>query len=288
MEARASLYSLVLLLTPVRPVSVGATVGHQVHAAFLHAVRAVAPDLAEALHAQGRARPFTVSPLQGVPRARDGRVLLSPEHTYWLRLSLLDAALYAHFMEYFLDPARRPLLRVGRGELLVREILSTPGAHPWSGHTTWAVLAQVEPADRLGLHFVTPTAFSLGTRSWGKQTLPLPVPELVFSSLARTWNLWAPPELHVDRSAVERFACEGVVVAGMRNGQTRMLQFKHAPQTGFVGQVFYDIKEQDGEMARVLNGLAEFAFYAGVGMKTAMGMGMVRPLRRQREGGASK
>ena len=278
MEARASLYSLVLLLTPVRPVSVGATVGHQVHAAFLHTVRAVAPDLAEALHAQGRARPFTVSPLQGVPRARDGRVLLSPEHTYWLRLSLLDAALYAHLVDFFVYLTHHPLLRLGNGELFVREIVTTPEAHPWAGAVTWAALCETERRSRLGLHFVTPTAFSLGTRSWGKQTLPLPLPELVFSSLARTWNLWAPPELHVDRIAVERFAREGVVVAGMRDVQTRMLQFKRSPQVGFVGRVFYDIKDPDEEMGRLFNVLAEFAFYAGVGMKRTMGMGMVRRL----------
>jgi CRISPR-associated endoribonuclease Cas6 len=44
-----------------------------------------------------------------------------------------------------------------------------------------------------------------------------------------------------------------------------------------VGRVTYHLKDrQNWEMHRQLNLLADFAFYSGVGAKTAMGMGQVR------------
>jgi hypothetical protein len=68
------LYSLVLILAPTRPATVGATVGHQAHAAFLSAIRESDPVLAEMLHQPNApVRPFTVSPLWGpARRAMDG------------------------------------------------------------------------------------------------------------------------------------------------------------------------------------------------------------------------
>ena len=46
---------------------------------------------------------------------------------------------------------------------------------------------------------------------------------------------------------------------------------------GFLGRVNYLMPEEAPELScRVVNCLADYAFYAGVGYKTTMGMGMCR------------
>jgi CRISPR-associated endoribonuclease Cas6 len=272
------LYSIVLTLTPTHEAAIRATVGHQAHAAFLRTVRASDPALAEALHAPNLpARLFTVSPLQGVPRARDGQVRLSAGEDYWLRFTVLYPPIFERFMARFLEGEGRPVLRLGRAVLLIKEILVTPGSHPWAGYTSWARLAgEARAADEVTLDFCSPTAFGFGQKRWGKKAVVLPDPELVLGSLARSWNSLSPPPLGVDRDALRAYAQEHVVVKRMEGLRTQMLRFRRAPQVGFVGRVTYGLMENDAEMRCTVNALAELAFYSGVGMKTAMGMGQVR------------
>ena len=293
-NASITLYSIVLTLTPTREVTIGATMGHQAHAAFLRTLREADPELAAALHASDPPlRPFTVSPLRGIPHARKGQVRLSPERDCWLRFTVLQPRIFERFMARFLHPALspstslginsvegsdgRPTIRLGQAELLIREVLATPGAHPWSGYTTWAELAnQSRPEPELTLHFVSPTAFSFGQKEWGKKVVVLPEPEPVFGSLVRSWNSLAPPPLQVDREALMSYVEEHVVVKRLHRLETQMLRFSRSPQIGFVGRVTYGLMAENEAVRCQLNALADLSFYAGVGMKTAMGMGQTR------------
>ena len=287
-DNQVALYSLVLTLAPTRTATVGATAGHQAHAAFLTMVQEADAALAEALHAPNAPhRPFTVSPLLGVSQARDGRVRLTPEQDYFLRFTILHPAIFERFMARFLQPAfgeaggaeGRPTLRLGEARLLIKEILVTPGSHPWAGYTSWAQLAAgAQPAseDEITLDFASPAAFGFGQKAWGKKVIVLPDPALVFGSLIRAWNSLAPAPLQVDKDALAAYLEEHVVVKRVERLETRMLHFSRSPQVGFVGQVTYGLPAADQAARRQLNALADFAFYAGVGMKTAMGMGQTR------------
>ncbi|HET89957.1 MAG TPA: CRISPR-associated endoribonuclease Cas6 [Chloroflexi bacterium] len=273
------LYSIVLELTPTREATVRATMGHQAHAAFLRTVEESDPTLAEVLHAPDLpvSRPFTVSPLRGVERARDGYVRLSPERDYWLRFTVLYPPIFERFMARFLRGEGRPVVRLGRALLLIKEILTTPGSHPWAGYSSWGQLASEARSDReIRLDFTSPTAFSFGQKTWGKKVVVLPEPALVFDSLARSWNDLAPPPLCVEREGLWAYVEEHAVVKRMDGVSTQMLRFSRSPQVGFVGRVTYGLMA-DNEAARCqLNALADFAFYTGVGMKTTMGMGQCR------------
>jgi len=104
----------------------------------------------------------------------------------------------------------------------------------------------------------------------------LPLPELVFDSLARQWNSLAPVPLQIDRQALRTYTDQHVVIKRLESLHTQMLHFAKAPQVGFVGRVSFGLMG-DNDIARLyLNMLADFAFYAGVGMKTTMGMGQCR------------
>jgi CRISPR-associated endoribonuclease Cas6 len=277
-DNRGTLYSLVLTLAPVREATVSATAGHQVHAAFLKTMQEADAALAEALHAPNTPnRPFTVSPLMGGGQPRDGRVWLSPKQDYWLRFTVLDPHIFERFMARFLRGDGRPTLRLGQAELLIKEILVTPGSHPWAGYTSWAELvAAAQPDTEITLEFVSPAAFGFGQKAWGKKVVVLPDPALVFGSLIRAWNSAAPVPLRMDKGALAAYLEEDAVVKRVEWLETRMLHFSRSPQVGFVGQVTYGLMAADETIRCQLNALADFAFYAGVGMKTTMGMGQCR------------
>ena len=271
----ARLYSIVLTLTPTREATVRATMGHQVHAAFLRTVEESDAALAEVLHMPNLpAKPFTVSPLMNVPRARGGYLHLSPEETYWLRFTVLYPPIFERFMARFLRGEGRPIIRLGNAILLIREILTTPEGHPWAGYSSWGQLAALaQPERELTLDFVTPTAFSFGQQDWGKKVMVLPTPETVFDSLARAWTMFAPPPVQVERDALKMYAAEHVVVKRLEDLNTQMLSFSRAPQVGFVGRVTYGLMGENDVARAQLAMLADFAFYNGVGYKTTMGMG---------------
>lgn len=270
------IYSLAVRLTPTQTATVRATLGHQAHAAFLRTVREADPALAEVLHTpQFEMRPFTVSPLLGVPRARNGKVTVRPDEDYFLRFTVLYEPIFQQFMGRFLRGQGRPVVRLGRALFLVREVLATPESSPWAGYTSFGQLyRQAEPENEISLDFTSPTAFSFGRKAWGRKVVPLPDPILVFRSLWKKWNTFTLPELALDETLLE-YVAENVVVKRYQL-ETKMQHFSRSPQVGFLGHVTYKLMGR-GEGAdllrRLLNLLADFAFYSGVGYKTTQGMG---------------
>jgi CRISPR-associated endoribonuclease Cas6 len=276
------IYSLAVHLTSTQTATVRATLGHQAHAAFLRTVREADPALAEVLHTpQFEMRPFTVSPLLGVPRARDGMVTVKPDEDYFLRFTVLYQPIFQQFMARFLRGQARPVIRLGRALFLVREILATPESSPWAGYTSFGQLYHhAQPVSKVRLEFTSPTAFSFGRKAWGRKVVPLPDPTLVFRSLWKKWNTCALPELSLDEVLLQ-YVAENVVVKRCQL-ETKMQHFGRSPQVGFVGRVTFGLmgRGQGADLfRRQLDLLADFAFYAGVGYKTTMGMGQCRRLK---------
>ncbi len=272
------LYSLAVHLQPERPAVLPATCGHQAHAAFLEAVRQADRDLADLLHGPGlKVRPFTISPLLGAA-ARGGReIAVLPERSYLLRVTLLHEPIYRELMRRFLEHPGRPSLRLGPASFLVTQVQATPGSSPWAAYTTWEALRQQARAEeRATLAFLTPTAFSLGQRPWGKQFLLLPTPAFVFGSLLRTWNALAPAGLGMEPGPLAEYLEKDTVVLELDGLRTQMWRYPRHMQVGFTGRVVYGFQGQDENLRQQLNALADFAFYAGVGYKTTMGMGQTQ------------
>lgn len=184
----------------------------------------------------------------------------------------------------------------------------------WAGYTTYEELVAhtraldltAPQARTLGLEFRSPAAFSDGQQPWGKRMHLFPDADRVFDRLARVWNAWAPAELALDVLAVREYARDWVVVSAHAL-ETRTLHFDRHAQVGFVGRCTYELMDlpraadrppasvgqaEAGQVetvvartvgaalkpARALHLLAAFAFYAGIGQKTTMGMGQARPL----------
>lgn len=120
------------------------------------------------------------------------------------------------------------------------------------------------------MRFVSPTAFSWG----GRRFVIFPEPFLIWESLLHTWNRYAPRVYRVERSEFRTLLLQNIQVTQCLL-RTKTLYFPNYTQKGFVGSCSYSIMSPDDDAAR-LTTLAAFAYYAGVGYKTTMGMGQVR------------
>lgn len=260
-------YSLVLELRPREPATLPATHGYQAFALVLQMLERSDPALSRELHDLDGPKPLTVSPLRGKPAGRGEGLALCPEEVCWLRLTVLREELFARLLAALLRLSGEDELRLGPATLALERIVTAPGQSPWAGCASYgALLAGAAPPERLRLRFLTPTVF----RSGGQRNVALPLPGLVFGSLLARWNGFSPLPLPAElRAAAE----EGLLIARY-SLQTRLLDFGRYKEIGFVGECEYEpAPGLPPETAGQLAALAAFAFYAGVGAKTSMGMG---------------
>ena len=266
------LYSIILELSATSTTTIPASMGRQAHALFLDLVRQVDPALSARLHGEPEYRPFTVSMLNGA-NIRDGKAFLQEGQLYRLRLTLLDGGhLWQCLSAYFLE-ARPITLLLDKAEFLLARVLSTPAADVtgWAGYTDWQTLAATAPRQSITIRFASPSAFSMGDRCFAL----FPEPILLWDSLMRSWNRYAPEVLRIDKLAMRDFVIRHVNVSDY-DLHTTLLFFPKYAQKGFIGTCSYSIKETNGEYVPQLTALAEFARYAGIGYKTTMGMGQAR------------
>ncbi len=288
------------------------------HAALLHWFGEVDETLAAQLHEPNVRRPFTCSTLWSTQKSVAAPSLQAKHWLslvlggiYWLRFTLLGESLFRSFMARFFQASvpnagdiagslSLPTLRLGAVPFDVVEIImATPPAANlqrdqvlrWSGQTTYhrlvehALQIDLEQMRKIRLEFCSPTAFSDGQGAWKHRMHLFPDPDRVFDNLARTWNAWAPPELSISRPMLQVYCREWVAVVDYAL-TTHTVHFDHGTQKGFMGKCCYALMDQPSKggrperlkTAHVLHFLSAFAFYAGVGTKTAMGLGQTYPL----------
>ncbi|WP_114314120.1 CRISPR-associated endoribonuclease Cas6 [Thermus caldifontis] len=184
------------------------------------------------------------------------------ERGYWARIALLREELYAKLSPrlFALEGQSVRLGRPFRVKAVVQE------GHPWAGLTTYPRLFRAPEGPDLPLRFFSPTFF----RRKGVH-YPLPEPRLVLESLLRRLeglaDLPAPEE-------VREALLEGTTVRWFEGKTVRAEAEVEA--VGFVGRVVYHLPKATEEELSWLWALGRFAFYAGVGAKTALGYGRVK------------
>ncbi|HEY75212.1 MAG TPA: CRISPR system precrRNA processing endoribonuclease RAMP protein Cas6 [Thermoflexia bacterium] len=263
--------SLVLTLRAERPVVLPAYLGRASHAAFLRLVDQADAALAERLHAPDARRPFTCSPLMG-GRRRGRSLEVGPEDALYVRYTGLDGAVSALLARWAEEPPSH--LELEGATLVVEGATVDPAAHPWAGCETYEDLAarhllpSGSPSARLELEFASPTTFRSGGRA-----LPVPLPDRVFGSLVEKWNSFSPVAVSEE---VRRFAEECLAISRYRLA-TRVVPGKgDSVLIGFVGWCRYVALNRDRYWLSLLQLLTDYAFYAGVGYQTTVGMGQVR------------
>ena len=265
------LASLVLTLGADRRQSLPPHLGRASHAVFLRLVAEADAALAARLHEPDARRPFTCSAPWG--GRREGRSLVLPAGApLYLRYTGLSAEVSAHLERLAERPPQQVELEGAR--LAVQQATLDPQVHPWAGCARYEELASRHllpghaPSHRAELEFASPTAF----RSAGR-VVPLPLPALVFGGLVEKWNAFAPVAVSEE---VRRFAEECLAISRYHLS-TRALEAKDGSlQIGFVGQCRYTALNRDRYWLSLIQLLTDYAFYAGVGYQTTVGMGQAR------------
>ncbi len=303
----ARLYALLLKLRPLERGTLMPFSGELVHAAFLDWVRVAAPDVAEWLHEGNKLRLFTCSSL-GFPlpptRMREAErenthLPLDPTKTYTVRITLLRGELFPLLYQALLrfDTSKQditqPFMRLGKQGFALEEV-STTDTSGWTGFTSYTDLIEqaktYKGSGSLQMAFASLTAFSWTNKQYGNYYANMPLPQYIFPMSAKRWQMVAPPALAsvVQPEKIEQYVRDDGMVISEYNLHSHIVTFPRHPQRGFVGTCRYLLRRAEHETTEVENDqlsvqqqvmlLAHFAFYSGIGYKTAMGMGQVRVL----------
>lgn len=230
-----------------------AQTGPAMHAAVLHALRRVDPELSAAIHAPAPddPRPLAVTSLLGGPRFEVG---------------VLDDTIVGAVAEA-LD--RTGELRIGHSSFLLTRI--DVHQHAWAD-----LLERAVPKHRWTLRLLTPTTFRSRDANI-RRCQPLPSPELVFGRLLWHWASFADALLPDQTGAV---VARHLAVEHLEGHTERHLVKTPAiTEVGFVGRVTYTVvaaREVAPETLRGIDALMLLSMFSGVGDLTAKGMGYTR------------
>jgi len=268
-------HALVIHLQATEDATLPATQGHLAHAAFLALVCEANPELAQALHDRKDRKPFTLSPVWGLNAAHKGRHAVRSGQELRLRLTILEETLFAAFLKKLLH-GPLPSFRLGRAHFMITQVIGAPGSDDWAGFATeHDLVRQAGLARCISMTFASPMALGLGRANSGKvRREVLPIPRYVWASLRGSWQAFADGCISAD---LEDWVERNVVTARVDAWRTVMFRYgERKLQVGGLGRVTYKALDDAADMLRLWNRLAAFAFYCGVGVKTSMGMGVVR------------
>jgi len=278
-----NLLSLVLTLQPVSPQLPASSEqkpvlplwwGRAAHALLLNVIRQKDDVLADRLHdSDSGPRPFTVSTLMG--RFPHGE--LDPQTTYTLRFTAVSDEIAAPIFAAAQPGCALAPEAVVELDYLPFQVTAAcwdGASHPWAAATTYQelsapyLLAQVTAPRHVTLDFTSPTTFKSGGMH-----IPIPLPELVFGSLLEKWNTFAPIAFPPE---TRRYAAECLAISRYKI-ESRSVRVKgQALRMGAIGRVTYTSLNYDRYWMSLVQVLAEFALFAGVGAGTTMGLGQGR------------
>lgn len=251
--------------------------GREAHALFLDLIRRADPALAQSLHAPRGDKPFTVG------------ILHDRANTTALRLTAFEPRL-AQLLAQTILPNLPREIRLASATFAVGAPITDRAAHPWAGATSAEELVThwfqstdstslpeptgVRPSssvlrrsDRVTLEFATPTAHRQIHRN-----ILFPMPAQLWGGWLRAWNAFAQPAFEDDLIA----RVEQDVALSNYALKTQVVDFGEHRAAGWIGRATFTYFNRERALWRVLNLLADFAFFCGTGYKTTQGMGMTR------------
>ncbi len=252
----STLHSLVVELAAADRGNIPPTLSRAIHALVMNWLNLGNPEIADVIHAS-QDSPLSISGLLGNRRASGTQV----GDNFYFRICLLDGSLIEPLLKGLEQSETQPLV-LGGFPFVIRNIYTLPGTHRLAGAAEYGLLANPPQVMEIQLNFLSPTSFK---QSQGIQNFPLP--ELVFSSLQRRWNTFAPEQYQLPAMEWRGFVSAYEL-------KTHALKLEGGAEIGAQGWVRYHFS--DPEQAKLATILANFAFFAGVGRKTSMGMGQTQ------------
>ncbi|WP_017659642.1 CRISPR-associated endoribonuclease Cas6 [Baaleninema simplex] len=252
-----SLRSIAIELAATESSAMSDPLGRAIHARIMAWLNDGNPEVARRVH-DTAVSPLSIAPLRG--RRSQGRVRSGDR--FAIVVGILDETLIQPLLMGLMRSDRQPIV-LGKTRFCLASANVLPGSHPAVKASSYTELRQAPALGRdIQLRFCSPTSFK---QKQGIQTFPLP--ELVFDSLWRRWNEFAP-----ESEKLPEADWTGWVAA--YDLKTKALPMRKGVELGAVGWVRY--RFPDAETQQVASTLARFAEFAGVGRKTAQGLGSTK------------
>jgi CRISPR-associated endoribonuclease Cas6 len=212
---------------------------------------------------------FTVSPFLKGAKSSRGYSLLYPGRTTSFRITYLKEKIFESLIKgllFFLN--KKATLKFSGGEILLERVDWQQGKK--AGFTSFEeISSQAQDDRRIILEFCSPTTFE------DEEEQLFPLPEQVFSSLLKKWNVFS--EVKIPSRVQGEFKKIRVIQHRLK---TEIVPFSEDKIIGFMGKATYELPETIDEKTReAVNALADLAFYSGIGDKTDRGMGQARRLK---------
>ncbi len=255
-DTSSNLHSLVVELAAAERGKFSPTLSRALHALVLRWLHLGSPEVAEFVH-NTQTSPIGISRLLGNRRPKGTQ----PGDIFYFRISLLDGNLIAPLLKGLEQQERQPVI-LAKFPFIIRNIYTLPGTHTLVEATNYGAISKNSNSTDIQLTFFSPTSFK---QLQNIQTFPLP--ELVFNSLHRRWNHFAPNEYKFP-------SVEWMGLVSAYELKTHALRMEGGAEIGAQGWVRYRFRDE--EQAKIASVLAHFAFFSGVGRKTSMGMGQTR------------
>jgi CRISPR-associated endoribonuclease Cas6 len=266
------LIAITLVLMSEKAALLPQYVGRANYAATLTRLNQMDPSLGAYVHEGDGPKPITCSSLLNAPANRQGTPIQAGK-PYFVRVTGLDERTSQGLSAGLLETPPASWELDGHG-FQVAEVICDEARDAWSGRATYETLAarqltrSDQPPRKATLHFASPTSF----KSQG-MTVPVPMPGLVFGSLVERWNAFSPVTLSPE---MRRFGQEMVAISRYKLQSRPVVQKNGALRMGGMGEVTYVALGGDRYWRSVMQMLADFAKYSGVGVQTATGMGQTR------------
>jgi len=229
-------------------------------------------------------KPFSTS-IYGIKRTKEHMV--PPGRFFYMRFTFLEDFFLQVFSEKFthklLEGEDFDLTLSGAPVRITHIFVTNKSESPWAGFASYEKLSSKgheTPCQQFTLYFATPTAFVETAPGFPKRPVTLPIPAFVMKSLIKAWQAFSPISIPQE---IIPWLEQGFWVKRLSKFETALhILWEKGSSTplahvGFKGYVcFSALKGMPEEARACASTLADFAFFSGVGMKTTMGMGMVR------------
>lgn len=267
------LCAIVIQLEALTSGSISAASGRDVHGLWFRHWQTVDNRVADQMHTEQPARPFTLSPLMGLAAPEQGHIQIASGARAWFRATTLTADLSAR-LEAAWWPQLPETVTLGSARWRVAGVVVDAAAHPWAGIVDPQILTErhllaADPPRQWRLHFATPTAFHGAAGH-----IPFPLPGALVGSWLRRWEAFGPVQLP---AALTDLAQQKIMVSSYRL-QTVPVRDGKRMTIGCVGDFTMSAPAlKPGERAAI-DLLAAYAFWAGSGHRTTQGMGLTRSI----------
>jgi CRISPR-associated endoribonuclease Cas6 len=281
--ADTQLVGLTLTLQPETDFQAPSHFSTELHSWFLNQVRLSDPDLSAYLHDGQSEKAFTISSLAndsvyptnsssfGVAQSANRTLQFERDRTYEWTITALSKRVCEWLAQWLTKPPKTMKLR--SGHLHIHNYRITQPATTYE--TIWDN-AEVQDldhfrvqSDHLTLSFLSPTSFRKRSNH-----MPLPIPDNVFQSYLRRWNIFA--HLEVKQDHFLEWVNDCVVILRHELRSRKVQAGKQGSVTGFIGCVQFGLTEKaksEPEYIQMVYALVTCAPYFGTGHKVTFGLG---------------